>query len=476
MSETFSQRHTILIVLIVAVASFMQMLDASVLVTAIPQMARSFSVSPLALGVGITAYVMATAILLPASGWIADRIGTKRLFIIALVSFTAASILCGLSQTLPQFVVARVLQGFAGACLGPVGGLILMKIIHKRDLIRMMNIFSAPMLIAPVLGPPIGGLITTYLSWQWIFYLNLPIGVIGTLLALRFIPEQPLLRRPFDLLGFVLNGLALGSLIFGFDKLSGASFPKSVAVAFLVLGIVFGFFAIRRARRARHPLISLEPIRYPSYRLTSIFAMPFMRLPVAALPFALPIMLQVGFGMTAFVSGMLFLGHTLGDLTMKLLTTRVFRKFGYRRVMLFNVVTFATSLAACAMITRQTPLITIALLLFASGCFRSFLMSGIGTLSYAEIPQDCMTSATTFNQIVLQLTQAIGTSLTVIFIDVAMHARGSTVLDASDCRVALAIVAAISLFALLPLYRLAADAGAELSGHKGRNNTEIPAA
>ncbi len=475
MQTKYTQRHATLLVLIVAVPAFMQMLDASVLVMAIPQMAQSFMVSPLALGVSITAYVMATAILLPATGWLADQIGAKRLFVMAILAFTAASILCGLSQTLPQFIAARVLQGFAGAVLGPLGGLIVMRIFDKRDFIRMVNIFSAPMLIAPVLGPPIGGLITTFLNWKWIFYLNVPIGIAGVLLVLRFIPDQPQARRPFDHVGFLLNASALGLLIYGFDELGSGSLPKSAAALFLFLGIALSFIAIRHARRISHPLLSLDAARYSTFRLTSILGMPFMRLPIAALPFALPIMLQVGFGMTAFMSGMLFLGHTLGDLVMKLFTARIFRQFGYRRAMTVNVVAFAASIAACALLTPQTPAITIMALLFASGCFRSVLLSGIGTLSYAEIPPDGLTGATTFSQVMVQLSQAIGTSLTVILIGFAMQTRGAAAsLNADDCRVALVLVAAISLFALLPLSRLAPDAGAELSGHGRRGSSAIP--
>lgn len=460
-----TERRVILIVLIIAVAAFMQMLDGAILSTAIPQMARSFAISPVALGIGITAYVMANAILLPAAGWLADRIGARRLFVGAIIAFTIASVLCGMSTTLPQFVAARIVQGLGGAMMTPVGSIILMRIIPRRDLLRMMNIFSAPMLIAPVLGPPIGGLITTWFGWSWIFYLNVPVGLLGAALTLRFVPGQPRLKRPFDGGGFLLNGVALGALIYGFGELGGG-LPHAVAAAFIALGIGCGLIAIRHSRRHDHPLLSLVPVRYSTYTLTTVFALPFIRLPVVALPFALPIMLQVGFGLTAFASGMLFLAHTLGDLAMKLIIGRAFARFGYRSAMMANVVGFAATIAACALFTRQTPFATMAALLFAAGCFRSFLGSGMGTLSYAEVPPEEMTHATTLNQVVMQLAQAIGVSLTVIAIDLATALRGGAVVDAGDCRVALVVVAIVSLLALVPLWKLAPDAGAELSGHK----------
>ena len=463
-----SGRRITLITLIVALAAFMEMLDASVLVTAIPAMAKSFGASPLDLGVGITAYVMAIAILLPASGWLADRIGARRLFVSALLAFSLSSVLCGLSQTLPQFVAARVLQGLSGAVLGPVGSIILMRIIARRDLLRMMNIFSAPMLIAPVLGPPIGGLVTTWFGWSWIFFLNLPVGLAGALLAWRFIPRQAQLRRPLDTLGFVLNAVALGGLIYGFGELGAGSLSRPAAVAVIAAGLGFGVAAVRHARRTPHPLFSLRAAGNATFRLTSIVALPFMRLPITTLPFVLPIMLQVGFGMTALASGMLFLAHTLGDLLTKLATTRTFGRFGYRDTMIASVIGFAAVVAACGLFSSATPLAVMAVLLFVGGCFRSFLGSGMGTLSYAEIRTEDMASATTFNLVLLYLVQAIGISLMVLVIDTATRMRGGSLVDAGDCRGALVAVAAVSLLALWPLSRLRPDAGAEISGHRAR--------
>lgn len=461
-----SRHQLTLIVLIVAIAAFMQMLDASVLSVAIPQMARSFRVSPVDLGVSVTAYVVASAVLLPSSGWLADRLGARRLFVFATIAFTLASVLCGISRTLPQFVGARVLQGIGGAVLSPAGSIILMRIIPRRDLVQMMNVFSAPMLAAPLLGPPIGGLITTWLGWPWIFFLNVPVGIVCVMLTLRFVPVSAITVRPFDTRGFVLSGGALATLIFGFGAvgIGGGLFSGLVAI---LAGCVLAAAAIRHGLNAPHPLLSFSPARSRVFRLVTLIGLPFMRLPVAALPFVIPIALQIGLGMTAFASGLLFLAHSLGDLMTRLLTGRVFRRFGYRTVMLWGIWGFALSVAGCAVIGAGTPMPVIAALLFVGGCFRSFLMTAMGTLSYAEFAPEEMPAATTLSQVTIQLVQAIGVSIAVILLDVVVAARGGIqgVVGLAECRFVLVAVAVVSLSALWPIGILERDTGAELSGH-----------
>ena len=345
--------------------------------------------------------------------------------------------------------------------------MIMIKMAPRRDLIRMVNIFSAPILVAPVLGPPIGGMLTTLFGWEWIFYLNLPVGLLGAALVLRYIPEQPRVTRPFDRMGFALNGVTLGLLIDGFGELGDGGMTRSGALAIIALGAGVGALALRHARRYAHPLVSLSPLANPTFALTTIWAMPLMRLPIMALPFALPIMLQVGFGMSAFASGLLFLAHTGGDLAVKSFTGRVFARLGYRSAMTVSTLAFAAGTVACALVRVDTPLALTALALCVSGVFRSVQMSGTGTLSYAEIAPDAMAGATTINLIVTQLGQAIAISCTALIIQLAIAARGGAagVITAADCRVALIAMAVLSLLALWPILRLRSDAGAEVSGH-----------
>ncbi len=467
-TPSYSQRQVMIIVLILAIAAFMQMLDTSVLAIAIPAMAKDFRVSPTALGLGITVYVLAAAIMIPTSGWIADRFGARRVFVGALLAFTVASVLCGFSQTLEQFIAARMLQGVTGALLSPVGSVIMMSIVDRRDLIRMTNLFTAPMLIAPVIGPPLGGFITSRDGWPWIFYLNIPFGIAGAVLATIYIAELGRKRRPFDACGLFLNGLTFAALVYGFDRLAEDRAAPAMAGGLTLIGAVFGWMAIRHSRAHAHPLLSLSPMRYPSFRLTSIVAMPFMRLPSAALPFIVPILLQVGFGLSAFATGMLFLGYTSGDLVMKAVTTQVFRRFGYRSTMQSAIIGVVGSLMACALFTVGTPFWVMLLVLFIGGCFRSFTMTALGTLSYAEIPLPEMTRATTLNQVVMQLSQAVGVSFTVLVLRMATIWRGGAVdrVGAMDCRIALAVVGLVTALALIPIGRLSPHAGSELSGHR----------
>jgi len=467
-SHGYSQRRVMLIVLILAIAAFMQMLDSAVLAIAIPAMAKDFGAPPTALGLGITVYVLAAAIMIPTSGWIADRFGARRVFVCALIAFTIASVLCGFSRTLEQFVAARVLQGITGALLSPVGSVIMMSIVERRDMIRMTNLFTAPMLMAPVIGPPLGGFITTWFGWPWIFYLNIPFGVAGVVLATVFITELGRRRRPFDTLGLVLNGLTFAALIYGFDRLAEDRAALTMASGLILVGVALGWIAVRHSLRHPHPLLSLTPLRFASFRLTSIGALPFMRLPSAALPFIVPILLQVGFGLSAFATGMLFLGYTSGDLLMKAFTSRAFRCFGYRATMQVAMLGVVVSLFACALFTSGTPYWLMLVVLFIGGCFRSFTMTALGTLSYAEIPPAELTSATILNQVMMQLSQAVGVSFTVLVLQLAITGRGEATdrVSAIDCRIALALVGIVTAIALLPIRRLAPDAGSELSGHR----------
>ena len=465
--------RTITTVLVVALAQFMQMLDAAVISIALPPIARDFDVSSTAAGFGITIYVLAASIVIPASAWFADRIGAKRLFVLALGAFAITSILCGLSTTLWQFIAARGLQGVAGALMAPVGQMILLRSVERSQLLRVMNLTSAPVLIAPVIGPPLGGLLTTWFGWPWIFYINLPAATLAIVLAWRWLPPLEGDRRPFDRLGFLLNAAALAPLLWGLHEVGNATVPHAIPLIAIVAGAVIGVMAVRHLRRADHPLLSLAPLRHQTFRLTSGSSTILIRLPITALIFVLPILLQVGFGMTAFLSGILFLAHSGGDLLMKLFTTRTFRRFGYRATLLGATSAMGASIAACALIAPSTPLLLIAAILFASGCFRSFVMTGLSTLAFSDVSRDEMPSATTLNQVAMQLATALGISASSLILNAGSLLRGMPVdhLDRTDFKVTFLVMATMA-FAAVPLLRgLSADAGSSLSGHRPNTRT-----
>jgi MFS family permease len=469
-SAPFPPGRTVLIVLIVAFASFVQMLDSSILATAIPRMAISFHVEPTDLAIGVTSYVIAAVIVIPLCGWLSGVFGPRLVFFGGLAGFAVASALCGLSQTLDQFIAARLFQGLVGGVLWPVGSHINLSSVRLGDRIRMNNIAAAPVLIAPVLGPPVGGLITTYLSWHWIFYLNVPICVAGAALSLFYLhdPESP--RRPFDVKGLVLNTTASATLIYGLSEIGGTVMRWQFAAALAGFGLVVGVFAVRHARRAAHPLLSLESLRFPIFRRMSLYVMPILRLPMATIPFALPIMLQVGFGMTAALSGALFLAHAAGDLMMRFGTTRTFRRFGFRAPLIASAAGLCATQIACGLFTAYTPGVVIASVLLVGGWFRCFMGAGLGTLSYCELPTKDIANAVTTNQIFMQLGNAFAVALTVILMQSAdLFAEGTPAeIALAECRAALILGGLLTLTGALPLRRLPRDAGAEMSGHRPR--------
>lgn len=467
-------RRTIAIAFVVALAQFLQMLDGAVISIALPPMARDFGVSPVSVGFGITVYVLAASIVIPTAAWLADRLGARTLFVGALAGFAASSVLCGLSHTLWQFVAARAMQGIAGALMAPVGQMILLRSVERSQLLRVMNVTSAPMLVAPVIGPPLGGLLTTWFGWQWIFYINLPASLLAIMLGLRWLPNPTGERRPFDVTGFVLNAAALAPLLWGLSELGGRTVDWRIALAAVAAGLAIGFLALRHARSAPHPLLSLAPLRHRTFRLTSGSSTIFIRQPITTLLFVLPILLQTGFGMTPFLAGLLFVGHSGGDLAMKAFTTRLFRRFGYRTMLLTCVTGMAAAIGATALFTRATPLALIALVLFAAGCFRSFTMTGLSTLGFSDLEKVELPSATTLNQVVMQLSTALGVSLASLLFAAAHWLRAAPPgqPSAADCSLALGTMAAMALIAIPIVSRLPRDAGAALSGHRIRPDEE----
>src|SRR4051795_13731549 len=305
------------ILVIVACAMFMQNLDSTIIATALPTIAQSLGETPLRLNVAITCYLLSLAVFVPISGWTADRFGARRVFAAAIIVFTLGSIGCGLSNSLGMLVAARIVQGIGGAMMVPVGRLILLRSFPKTDLVRAMSYVSVPALIGPIMGPPLGGLIVTYFSWRWIFFINIPIGVLGVLLVNLFVANlREGAPRPFDLRGFVLTGVGLASLAFGFETIGRGALPWVTVVALLVGGALCLALYVRHARRVDHPIIDLALMRIPTYAMTTIGGFLF-RMGLGALPFLMPLMLQVGFGLDPLSSGLITFASAAGALSNK---------------------------------------------------------------------------------------------------------------------------------------------------------------
>ena len=446
--------------LLVAGAFFMENLDGTVIVTAIPQMAKSFGVQPVELSIGVSAYILALAVLIPASGWLADRLGARTVFAAAIVVFTLASVLCGMAPNLPLFVLARVLQGVGGALMVPVGRLVVLKTASKAEIISAIALIVWPGLAAPVVGPPLGGFITTYFSWHWIFFLNVPLGAVALYFALRLVPQSDKLDKPFDWLGFVLTGGASFAVMLGIQLLSSDAPQWLWTVVLLVGGIALGVAAVGHARRADHPLVDLYALRFKTFAVT-VWGGTLVRAAIGAVPFLLPLLFQIGFGLNAFVSGQLVLSVFAGNIVMKIFTTRVLNRFGFRRVLIVNGLLNAAALFACALISPQTPVPLIMALLFVSGLTRSMQFTTIATIAFADVPADRMGAANTLSNIVQQIGFAFGIAVAALSLRAAamVFPSATGALSLTQFHAAFIIIGLIALAGVVDTFGVPKDAG-----------------
>jgi EmrB/QacA subfamily drug resistance transporter len=457
-------RRPVLVPLVVACAMFMQNLDSTVIATALPTIAQSLGESPLTLNVAITCYLLSLAVFIPISGWTADRFGARQVFSLAIVVFTLGSIGCGMANSLGALVAARIVQGMGGALMVPVGRLVLLRTVEKPDLVRAMSYVSVPALIGPVIGPPLGGFIVTYWSWPWIFFINIPIGLLGIVLVNLLVGDlKDAGRRPFDLAGFALTGVGLATLAFGFENVGRGALPSVFVAALLAVGAGCTILYVRHARRVAYPIIDLKLFQIPTYAAASIGGFLF-RMGLGALPFLLPLMLQVGFGLDALSSGLLTFASAAGAMTMKVTAARIIRTLGFRTVLVGDAVISALFLFGYSLFRPDTPHLVIFLALLAGGFFRSLQMTSINTLSYADVPPAMLSRATSLTSMAQQLSQTAGVAAGAMLLQVVLALRGGTALAAGDFYPTFVGVAVISLLSVPFFLRIAPDAGAEVSG------------
>ena len=453
------------VALIIACAMFMENLDATVLATALPTMARDFGVRAPEMSIALTSYLLALAVFIPASGTMADRYGAKLVFRLAIVLFMCGSLACGLSPTLPMMAAARFVQGIGGAMMMPVGRLVLLRSVAKRDMVSAMSWLIMPALIGPILGPPVGGFIVTYLDWRWIFWLNLPIGVLGVILVGRFIADiRETEAHPFDGPGFLLSGIALGCLLFGFEMASRAG-GGVVAGPLIGIGLVAGGFYLRHARRVAHPILDLSLLRVPTFRL-SVMGGSLTRITQGAQPFLLPLMMQIGFGMSAAQSGLITVATAIGSFGMKGVARRILRRFGFRSSLIVIGVLSACSYALCGLFRPDWPVAGMFAVLVVSGFLMSFQFTAYNTIAYDEIDKRRMSVATSFYATFQQLMLSLGICIAALVLHLSMLTRGHERPAFPDFTTAFLVVTAISLTAFFVNRRFAPDAGAEMSGRQ----------
>jgi EmrB/QacA subfamily drug resistance transporter len=455
-----------LVPMIIGSALFMQTLDATVISNALPTMARSLREDPLTLNLAITSYLLASAVFLPISGWAADRFGAKKVFRLAILLFAFSSFLCGISHNLAELVGARMLQGMAGAMMTPVGRLVLLRTAPKHELVRAMSYLTMPAMLGPVLGPPVGGFIVTHFSWRWIFFINIPMGILGVVLVSLFIGNiREEETTPLDWRGFILTGFGLAGVVYGLDNLGRGALPFAVVAALLLGGALCLALYARHARRTPHAILDLSVFKVRTFA-ASLVGGAFMRMGMGALPFCLAMLLQMGFGMDALGAGLLTFTSAAGALVMKATARPIIAWFGFKRVLVGNQIITAVILMGYALFQASTPKVLIILTLLIGGFFRSLQFTALNTLAFADIDQPRMSRASSLSSMGQQLSQSIGIGLAAMLLSGLRTLHGSRTLQAADVSPVFLIMGAISLLGLFYFVPLPRDAGAEVSGHR----------
>jgi EmrB/QacA subfamily drug resistance transporter len=458
-------RRTTLIPLIVASALFMENMDSTVITTSLPAIAADIGENPLALKLALTSYLVSLAVFIPSSGWVADRYGSRSVFMTAIVVFIVGSLLCAIADSLPAFIVSRFLQGIGGAMMVPVGRLVLMRVVPKNEYVTALNYLTIPALMGPVIGPALGGAITLFFHWRWIFIINLPIGIIGLVLVHRYIPnlrEQAV--PPFDWRGFTLSGIGLSVLMLGLSALGGHLLSRWETASCIVAGSLVILAYVRHARRATHPSLDLRLFRIPTF-FNGVAAGSIFRIGVGATPFLLPLLLQLGFGLNPLQSGLLTCATAIGAMFMKTLTVRILKRWGFRQVLSVNAILASVSVAICALFNATTPHVVIVLVLLVSGCLRSLQFTGLQALSFAETTRENMSQATSIASMTQRLSQSLGIAVGAYALELSSLAQGHASIVAADFPPAFIVVSAIAAMSVLFHRRLEHSAGAEVSGH-----------
>jgi EmrB/QacA subfamily drug resistance transporter len=463
------QTKTKVVAMIVGSAIIMQQLDSTVITTALPQMAKSLNADPIRLSVAVTAYLLSLAIFVPVSGWAADRFGGRIVFRAAIALFTLGSILCGLSGNLIELTAARVLQGLGGAMMVPVGRLVLFRSVEKTALIATMAYLQVPAQIGPVLGPPIGGFITTYFSWRWIFLVNVPLGLLGMLLVTLFFdnPKEDT-QRPLDWIGFVLTGAAAFCIMYGIEAIGRGHGDLGQAIVLLPAGFAIGALALRHLWHTEHPLLDLSVFRIPTFQ-AAIYGGSLFRAGAGTLVFLLPLLLQLVFGLSAFASGSITFATAAGSMSMKITARPIIRRFGFRNVIIFNGIISAAAIMMCAFFTAGMPAYLIFVLLLIAGFFQSLQFTATQAMTYAEIPQPLMSTATSVASMSQQLSRGFGISTVAVLLHLSLAWRGASSLSTADFMVAFAGAATFALSSLFYGWTLHPDAAAEVSGHRAKS-------
>ncbi|MCB8880605.1 DHA2 family efflux MFS transporter permease subunit [Acidisoma cellulosilytica] len=458
----------LLTALLVAGSGFMELLDTTVITTAIPRMAQSFGVHPIDLNLGVTAYMIMLAAGIPLSGWAAERFGARTVFASAILIFTVASALCGLSNGLWEFFAARILQGLGGAMMVPVGRLVVLRVTPKPQLMQATALITWPALVAPILGPVVGGFLTTYASWRWIFFLNVPIGLVGLIATLLIIRNgQNRSAKRLDVPGAILSGLAAVAFVYGASLAGTNSGSLRWSLGLMLLGIIGGWATVVHAKRVKTPLIEFSAFAIQTFRAT-LRGGSLVRMGINAAPFLLPLMFQLGFHRSPVAAGSLLLVLFVGNLAIKPLTTPMMRRFGFRTVLIINGVILALTFLGFALIDASTPAWLLMPLLLVSGMARSTEFTAMNTLAYADVPPERMGSANILFNLGQQVAFGLGVAVGAILLRIGQGVLGGHQITVADFHFAFVCTFLLCLMGVADFLALPAQAGANVSGHTAK--------
>lgn len=450
--------------LIIATALFMENMDATVISTSLPAIARDLHIEPIALKLALTSYLVSLAVFIPISGWMADRYGARRIFRSAIMVFMLGSLLCAFSNSLPGFVMARFVQGLGGAMMVPVGRLVILRSTAKADLVRAMSYLTIPALLGPVIGPPLGGFISTYFHWRWIFFLNIPIGIIGLLLAGRFIANLKQEQvPPLDVTGFLLSGVGLSTLMLGLASEGRHMLSTGLSLALALSGLSLMLLYLRHDRRCSQPLLDLSLFRLPTFHASVIGGF-VCRVGNGATPFLLPLMLQLGFGLTPFASGMLTCSTAIGSIFMKTIVMKVLARFGFKQVLTINGVLVALSIAAYGLFRADTPHALMLIVFILGGCLRSLQFTSLSAIAFADVDSARMSHATSLSAVMQQLAAGMGVTVGAFALQSIGWLRGHAGLVSGDFSLAFVCMGVLTLCSTALFLPLHPQAGAQLAG------------
>lgn len=460
-----------LLPLIVATALFIENMDSTAISTSLPAMAVSIGVEPVVLKLAMTSYLIALSVFIPISGWVADRFGARPTFMAAIGVFLLGSVGCAASGSLELLVVARFVQGMGGAMMVPVGRLVLLRSVAKSELVRALSWLTIPALLGPILGPLVGGAITTWGHWRFIFLINLPMGALGIWLAWRHIPllREPV--KPLDWVGFGLSGAGLALAMFGLATLGRHMLGTGTALGCVAAGTALLVLYVLHARRVPYPLMDLGLLKLPTFRIGVIGGSLF-RIGIGAIPFLLPLMLQLGFGLNPLHSGAITFISAAGAMFMKTLAAWIIKRFGFRRVLVWNALGASLMLCGYGLFRADTPYLLMLGVLLVGGCFRSLQFTALNAVIYADIDSARMSQATSLAAVAQQVSLSLGITLGGYALTVASIATGTQTSAPVNFTIAFVVIGLVSACSVLSMRRLAPDAGAEMAG-RARAGQEV---